>query len=123
MSKKNMEEETNENFKEKELIQKEEFQTEQSSLKSKKRLIILVSIIILILIVIISIILIFTLNDDNNNETNNDEIEILPPLVQNSTSGNHTHTIIFMPGFGYTPEDFKDFFMKRINFTKKMIQL
>ena len=80
--------------KEKELIQKEEFQTEQSSLKSKKRLIILVSIIMLILIVIISIILIFTRND-NNNETSNDEIESLPPLVLNSTSGNHTHTIIF----------------------------
>ena len=106
--------------KEKELIQKEEFQTEQLSLKSKKRLIILVSIIMLILIVIISIILIFTRTEDNNNnETNNDEIEILPPLVQNSTSGNHTHTIIFMPGLSNPPEDFKDVFTKRINFTKK----
>ena len=62
-------------------------------------------------------ILFYALN--NNKRKKEDDMEVLTPLIFNSTSGNHTHTIIFMPGFGYTPEDFKNFFMKRINFTKK----
>ena len=110
--------ETKELEKKKKLIKKEEFQTDQSSLKSKKRIIVLISILIFILIIIISLILIYTLN--NNNETNNeDDVEVLPPLVFNSTSRNHTHTIIFMPGLSNPPEDFKNVFTKRINFTKK----
>ena len=95
--------------KKKKLIKKEEFQTAQSSLKFKKKLIVLISILILVLIIIISLILIYTLN--NNNETNNeDDVEVLPPLVFNSTSGNNTHTIIFMPGLSNSPEDFENVF-------------
>ena len=110
--------ETKELEKKKKLIKKEEFQTDQSSLKFKKKLIVLISILILVLIIIISLILIYTLN--NNNETSNDvDVEVLPPLVFNSTSGNHTHTIIFMPGLSNPPEDFKNVFTKRINFTNK----
>ena len=79
---------------------------------------ILLFLLIFILIIIISLILIYTLN--NNNETSNDvDVEVLPPLVFNSTSGNHTHTIIFMPGLSNPPEDFKNVFTKRINFTNK----
>ena len=50
-------------------------------------------------------IIIFATKDDNNE---------LIPLVFNSTSGNHTHTIIFLPGLGNTPEDFQNLLTNRI---------
>ena len=72
---------------------------------------------ILFLIAIISIILFFSLRKDK--KKNDDDIKVLPPFVFNSTSGNHTHTIIFMPGFSNIPEDFRNVFTNRINFSKK----
>ena len=55
-------------------------------------------------------IIIFSTKDENNE---------LIPLVFNSTSGNHTHTIIILPGLGNTPEDFRNVLLDKINFTKK----
>ena len=47
-------------------------------------------------------------------------INILPPLIINSTSGNHTHTIIFLPGLTNVPEDFEEVFTgNRITFDKE----
>ena len=106
------EEETNEKDKEKKLINEEEFQFDDSSSNFKQRLIVFIVLIILFLIIFISMIVLYALNNEDKNEDDG-------PLVFNSTSGNHTHTIIFMPGYGNSPEDFKKFFIKRINFTKK----
>ena len=106
------EEETNEKDKEKKLINEEEFQFDDSSSNFKQRLIVFIVLIILFLIIFISMIVLYTLNNEEKSEDDG-------PLVFNSTSGNHTHTIIFMPGYGNSPEDFKKFFIKRINFTKK----
>ena len=105
------EEETNEKDKEKKLINEEEFQLEDSSSNFKQRLIVFIVLIILFLIIFISMIVLYSLNNEEKKEDG--------PLVFNSTSGNHTHTIIFMPGYGNSPEDFKNFFIKRINFSKK----
>lgn len=99
------------------LIKKEEIQFGESSSNSKQRLIVFIILMILFLIIFISMILLFSLNNDKNE--NDDNIEELTPLVFNSTSGNHTHTIIFMPGYSNTPEDFRNVFTRRINFTKK----
>ena len=96
MSEKIMEEEPKGNDKEKELINKEEFKLDESSSNFKQRLIVFIVLIILFLIIFISMIVLYSLN--NNKEKNEDDVEVLPPLVFNSTSGNHTHTIIFMPG-------------------------
>ena len=106
------EEETNEKDKEKKLINEEEFQFDDSSSNFKQRLIVFIVLIILFLIIFISMIVLYALNNEDKNEDDG-------PLVFNSTSGNHTHTIIFMPGYGNSPEDFKKFFIKRINFAKK----
>ena len=106
------EEETNEKDKEKKLINEEEFQFDDSSSNFKQRLIVFIVLLILFLIIFISMIVLYTLNNEEKSEDDG-------PLVFNSTSGNHTHTIIFMPGYGNSPEDFKKFFIKRINFTKK----
>ena len=106
------EEETNEKDKEKKLINEEEFQFDDSSSNFKQRLIVFIVLIILFLIIFISMIVLYALNNEEKSEDDG-------PLVFNSTSGNHTHTIIFMPGYGNSPEDFKKFFIKRINFTKK----
>ena len=106
------EEETNGKDKEKKLINEEEFQFDDSSSNFKQRLIVFIVLIILFLIIFISMIVLYTLNNEEKSEDDG-------PLVFNSTSGNHTHTIIFMPGYGNSPEDFKKFFIKRINFTKK----
>ena len=106
------EEETNEKDKEKKLINEEEFQFDDSSSNFRQRLIVFIVLIILFLIIFISMIVLYALNNEDKNEDDG-------PLVFNSTSGNHTHTIIFMPGYGNSPEDFKKFFIKRINFTKK----
>ena len=106
------EEETNEKDKEKKLINEEEFQFDDSSSNFKQRLIVFIVLIILFLIIFISMIVLYALNNEDKNQDDG-------PLVFNSTSGNHTHTIIFMPGYGNSPEDFKKFFIKRINFTKK----
>ena len=106
------EEETNGKDKEKKLINEEEFQFDDSSSNFKQRLIVFIVLIILFLIIFISMIVLYTLNNEEKSEDDG-------PLVFNSTSGNHTHTIIFMPGYGNSPEDFKKFFIKRINFAKK----
>ena len=106
------EEETNEKDKEKKLINEEEFQFDDSSSNFRQRLIVFIVLIILFLIIFISMIVLYALNNEDKNEDDG-------PLVFNSTSGNHTHTIIFMPGYGNSPEDFKKFFIKRINFAKK----
>ena len=106
------EEETNEKDKEKKLINEDEFQFDDSSSNFKQRLIVFIVLIILFLIIFISMIVLYALNNEDKNQDDG-------PLVFNSTSGNHTHTIIFMPGYGNSPEDFKKFFIKRINFAKK----
>ena len=106
------EEETNGKDKEKKLINEEEFQFDDSSSNFKQRLLVFIVLIILFLIIFISMIVLYTLNNEEKSEDDG-------PLVFNSTSGNHTHTIIFMPGYGNSPEDFKKFFIKRINFAKK----
>ena len=106
------EEETNEKDKEKKLINEEEFEFDDSSSNFRQRLIVFIVLIILFLIIFISMIVLYALNNEDKNQDDG-------PLVFNSTSGNHTHTIIFMPGYGNSPEDFKKFFIKRINFTKK----
>ena len=100
------------NVEEKEIIQIDELSPD-----SKKKTVFFIILIILVLIVIISLILVFSLKDSNN--SNEDNIEVLPPYVFNATSGNHTHTFIFMPGFSNQPEDFLNFFKNRINFSKK----
>ena len=78
---------------------------------SSKKNIIIITIIILIISVTLKIVLF--------KKQEKDEIQILPPLIFNSTSGNHTHTIIFMPGLGNQPEDFRNTFVNKIQFSKK----
>ena len=85
-------------------------QDEEINGNSKKNIII-ITIIILIISVTLKIVLF--------KKQEKDEIQILPPLIFNSTSGNHTHTIIFMPGFSNQPEDFRNTFVNKIQFTKK----
>jgi phospholipase/carboxylesterase len=83
---------------------------EQTPENKKKKKIIISVVIALVLIIIISIILVFTIKRGG---------EIKPYLVYNATSGNHTHTIIFMPGYSNQPEDYKNQFENKIKFTKK----
>ena len=85
-------------------------QDEEINGNSKKNIII-ITVIILIISVTLKIVLF--------KKQVKDEIQILPPLIFNSTSGNHTHTIIFMPGFSNQPEDFRNTFVNKIQFTKK----
>jgi predicted esterase len=85
-------------------------QDEEINGNSKKNIII-ITIIILIISVTLKIVLF--------KKQEKDEIQILPPLIFNSTSGNHTHTIIFMPGFSNQPEDFRNTFVNKIQFSKK----
>ena len=102
----------------------------QCSKLSKKNKIMILIIISVLLITIITLIIFFSLREqgkkNKRNEGNNrdegdkgDDISVLPPLVFNSTSGNHTHSIIFMPGFSNQPENFRNVFINRINFSKK----
>ena len=93
-----------------EFKQTEVIPIEEKIRKKKKIIIILVVIGILLIITAIILILVFSLKKSD---------EFLPPLIFNSTSGNHTHTIIFMPGLGNRPEHFNNFFVNRIQFTKK----
>ena len=90
-------------------------QIDELSGSSKQKIIIFIIFIIIILIMIIILIVVFSLKKIKEEE----DIEILTPLIFNSTSGQHTHTIIFMPGYTNTPEDFKDIFENEINFDKK----
>ena len=84
-----------------------------SSPEKKKKIIIIISVLVaVVLIIVITLILVFTLRKKGN------EVE-LKPLVYNSTSGNHTHTLIFMPGYSNQPEDFKNVFENKIKFPKK----
>ena len=73
------------------------------------------------MITALSLILVFCLKKSKKRSVriNSENINILPPLVLNSTSGNHTHTIIFLPGFSNVPEDFVVVFTNRLNYTKK----
>ena len=89
-----------------------EVKIEEVSGNNKKNIIIysILAIAILILAIIIKLNYIYK---------NKNEIKILPPLIFNSTSGNHTHTIIFMPGFSNQPEDFRNTFVNKIQFNKK----
>lgn len=105
--------------------------------KKKKNIIISV-VVALVLIIVITLILVFTIkrkkdnkdgstdapkSDETEEEEDDDEddrnVTVLDPLVYNSSSGNHTHTIIFMPGYSNQPEDFNKVFTQKINFTKK----
>ena len=99
------------NQKEEELLSEKIINMDDLSPKSKQKIIFFVIFGILILIIIITLIIVFSLKEKNE--------EIEPPLIINATSGNHTHTIIFMPGYSNTPEDFKKIFTQKINFTKK----
>ena len=103
---------------ENQLLNNKEITSDKSSPWNKQKILIVSIIILVVLIIIITLIVVFSLRDSNN-----DDIEERPPLIFNSTSGNHTHTIIFMPGYSNTPENFINQFTKKINFTKKMIQL
>ena len=88
--------------------------------KQKYILIILTSIILLI--TLLSLVLVLSLRKSKKRTTkiNKQELNIRPPLIINSTSGNHTHTFIFMPGMTNTPEDFEPVFTgNRIHFDKK----
>lgn len=94
----------------------EVLQIDELSGSSKQKIIIFIIFVIIILIMIIILIVVFSLKKIKEKE----DIEILTPLIFNSTSGQHTHTIIFMPGYTNTPEDFKDIFENKINFDKKV---
>ena len=89
-----------------------EVKIEKTSGNNKKNIIIYIILAIIILILAITIKM-------NYIYKSKDEIQILPPLIFNSTSGNHTHTIIFMPGFSNQPEDFRNTFVNKIQFAKK----
>ena len=98
-------------------LKKEVIRIDELSSSSKKKLIFFGILMILILIVIITLVVVFTLKKTNDEK--DDDIEVLPPYVINSTSGNHTHTIIFTPGFSNTPEQFVNFLTNRIKLNKK----
>ena len=88
----------------------EVIQVEEISGNSKKKIIIFIVLGIVLIIIAITLILAFTLKNKG---------DILPPFVMNATSGNHTHTIIFMPGLTNQPEDFNRTFSEKMQFTKK----
>ena len=108
----NNKDDENSNKKEEELVNDKIIKIEEYSPKSKQKIALFIIMGVLILILIITLIVVFSLK-------NSDEDEMNPPLIINSTSGNHTHTLIFMPGYSNTPEDFKILFTHMINFTKK----
>ena len=82
----------------------------------KKKIIIIVSVVgAIVLIIVITLTLVFTIGKKNQNQ---DKVD-LGPLVYNSTSGNHTHTLIFMPGYSNQPEDFENVLKNKIKFSKK----
>ena len=110
MKDENAEDEQNKIEEEKQLLKTEEKINEELPPNSKQRMIVFISLIILFLTSVTGLVFFFTSSTD---------IEVLPPLVFNATSGKHTHTIIFMPGFTNTPENFKNIFTNKINFKKK----
>ena len=110
MKDENAEDEQNQKEEEKQLLKTEEKINEELPPNSKQRMIVFISLIILFLTSVTGLVFFFTSSTD---------IEVLPPLVFNATSGKHTHTIIFMPGFTNTPENFKNIFTNKINFKKK----
>lgn len=79
---------------------------------SKKKIIIFSVLAAIIIIIAVTLTLIFTLKSG-------DDIQILPPFILNSTSGNHTHTVIFMPGLSNIPEHFNNTFSNKMQFDKK----
>lgn len=79
---------------------------------SKKKIIIFSVLGAILIILIVTLIVVFTLKSG-------DDIEVLPPFILNSTSGNHTHTVIFMPGLSNIPEHFNNTFSNKMQFTKK----
>lgn len=99
----------NENENENEVVNMDDPNLKLDGKKKKKIIIISIIIVLALLITIIAVTLSFTLKVENE----------LEPLVFNSTSGNHTHTIIFMPGYSNRPEDFKKVLTQKINFSKK----
>ena len=111
----------NENQNEGDKFLREEFKRtevmpDEEKIKKKKKIIIILIVIgVLLIVTAITLILVFTLKKKKQT----DDIQILPPLIMNSTSGNHTHTIIFMPGFGNQPEDFLNIFVNKTKFSKK----
>ena len=89
--------------------------------KNNKAMIIPILVAIL-LITALTLILVFCLKKSKKvrpRRINLEKIEILRPYVINSTSGNHTHTIIFLPGLTNTPEDFAVVFTDRLHFKKR----
>ena len=105
MKDENAEDEQNQKEEEKQLLKTEEKINEELPPNSKQRMIVFISLIILFLTSVTGLVFFFTSSTD---------IEVLPPLVFNATSGKHTHTIIFMPGFTNTPENFKNIFTNYI---------
>ena len=87
---------------------------EQTPLNKKKKIIIISVVVALVLIIVITIVLVFTLKKRQEQVPENHG-----PIIYNATSGNHTHTIIFMPGYSNQPEDYKNQFENKIKFTKK----
>ena len=110
MKDENEEDEQNKKEEETQLLKTEEKINEELHPNSKQRMIVFIFLIILFLTSVTGLVFFFTSSTD---------IEVLPPLVFNATSGKHTHTIIFMPGFTNTPENFKNIFTNKINFNKK----
>ena len=89
---------------------------------TKNSKVIIISILIAILLITaLSLILVLCLKESKKRPRGiySEKINILPPLVLNSTSGKHTHTIIFLPGFSNVPEDFAIVFTDRLNYKKK----
>ena len=111
MEDKSLEDEQNKTEEGKQLLKAEEQINDELPANSKQRMIVFISLIILFLMSLIGLAFFFISATD-------EDIEVLPPLVFNATS-NHTHTIIFMPGYTNQPEDFRNFFIRRINFEKK----
>ena len=100
------------------------YKIDSQNTKNSKRIIISI-LVAIILITALSLILVLCLKKTKKRSVriNSENINILPPLVLNSTSGNHTHTIIFIPGFSSVPEDFVVAFTNRLNYTKKTTQM
>ena len=100
------------------------YKIDSQNSKNSKRIIISI-LVAIILITALSLILVLCLKKSKKRSIriNSENINILPPLVLNSTSGNHTHTIIFIPGFSNVPEDFVVVFTNRLNYTKKTTQM
>ena len=93
-----------------------------STANTKKQKIIILSILAsILLITALSLILTLSLKKSKKRPKglNTETINILPPLVLNASSGNHTHTIIFLPGLTNTPEDFEIVFTDWLNYNKK----